>query len=154
MIQETTLSNRIPGMDPLTGPSWELLRQRRRLILVAEDDPDLRELLGVVLTGDGYDAVGVPDGMAALSFLDEALEAESRDLPALLITDVRMPRCQGIDLVAFATRLCRVPAIVISAFGDEETFAEAEALGASCCFDKPFDLDELRAVVRRLARPS
>ncbi len=124
--------------------------ERRPLVLVAEDDPDMRDLIESVLGGDGFYTVGVADGQAALEYLEQARARD--DLPALLITDVRMPRCEGIDLLAYATKLCRVPTVVITAFGDPETFGEADELGAACCFDKPFDLDNLCRVARRLVK--
>jgi two-component system response regulator (stage 0 sporulation protein F) len=59
-----------------------------------------------------------------------------------------MPRCEGIDVLAY-TRMQPLPAIVVTAFGTPESFAEARELGAVECFSKPFDIDDLCAAVLR-----
>jgi DNA-binding response OmpR family regulator len=72
--------------------------------------------------------------------------------PAMVVSDVRMPGYSGLDLLAILRCASwTLPVVLITAFGDEDTHAEARELGAIAVLDKPFDLDDLRAVVRAAA---
>jgi DNA-binding response OmpR family regulator len=53
-------------------------------------------------------------------------------------------------LASLRTAECSVPVVLITAFGDEATHAQALRLGAAALFDKPFDVDDLRAAVSRM----
>jgi DNA-binding response OmpR family regulator len=117
-------------------------------LLLAEDDPELRQMVAGALRGDGYDVVEVRDGGRLLveigsAYLDE-IPADAFDL---LISDVRMPVCNGLQILE-GLRLAqwRTPAIVMSAFGDDAMRERVHSLGAAY-FDKPFDLDDLRTAV-------
>jgi DNA-binding response OmpR family regulator len=117
-------------------------------LLLAEDDLDLRQMVAGALRADGYEVVEARDGGRLLveigtAYLHET-PAEAFDL---LISDVRMPVCNGLQILE-GLRLAhwRTPAIVMSAFGDEVTRDRVESLGAAY-FDKPFDLDDLRTAV-------
>jgi len=68
----------------------------------------------------------------------------------LIVSDVRMPGSSGMDILAAMRRMgVRTPVILMTAFGDAQTRARAEALDA-LLFDKPFDVDDLREVVAGL----
>jgi DNA-binding response OmpR family regulator len=125
-------------------------------ILVAEDDPELRALLSMVLTEDGYQVDEVADGRQFVDVLaclyDDGIPVDSY---SLIISDIRMPGFSGLDVLS-ALRCLRshVPVIIITAFGDEPTRRLALGLGALAVLEKPFDLDDLRsAVVHVLAHP-
>lgn len=129
-------------------------------VLIAEDDPELRRLLVSRFNEDGYRVEEVTNGLALTS---RVLEYDPRGLDLdLLITDVRMPGMTGLDVLC-GMRTCGppirtdIPVILISAFADDETFALAHQFGAAV-FEKPFDIDDLRACAatllgRRVARP-
>ena len=125
-------------------------------ILLAEDDPDLRALLASELRKDGYIVEEARTGYDLLELLGNlSLRSEVCDL---LITDIRMPGLNGLSIAeALRHGITRgtsgTPIILITAFGDEATHAEAERLGASI-FDKPFDLDDLRTCIRSLVSPA
>jgi DNA-binding response OmpR family regulator len=72
----------------------------------------------------------------------------------LLVSDIRMPVCSGLQILE-SLRLARwpMPAILMTAFGDEQTRARAEGLGA-VIFMKPFDMDDLRTAVLNLIAPA
>jgi two-component system OmpR family response regulator len=70
---------------------------RQNLILIAEDDPDVRDLLTVTLESAGYRTVAAKDGNTAARILKVAR-------PAALITDVRMPALNGMELTQIARR--------------------------------------------------
>ena len=122
---------------------------RRPLVLLAEDDHEMRRLVADALRGDGYDVEELPDGSWLLGRVARA-HAEPPLSVALILTDVRMPGCSGLDVLK-GVRAARwqVPFILMTAFGDDEIRESALALGATL-FDKPFAIEELCAAVRLL----
>ncbi len=119
-----------------------------RTVLVVEDDPALRRLLASALTRDGHDVVAITDGRSCIAWLQAARD-EGR-VPALVLTDLRMPG-GGLE---FITRICRglpgVPVLLMTAFGDSASHAGARLAGVRQVFDKPLDVDLLRARVAEL----
>jgi CheY-like chemotaxis protein len=81
--------------------------------------------------------------------LEAVSQARDRaELPALIVSDVRMPGMSGLRVVEAIRRWgLRMPIILITAFGSEETLNEAFQLGATAVLSKPFDIDDLRAAV-------
>lgn len=121
-------------------------------LLLAEDQLALRQLLARRLRDLGFDVVEVGDGAVLWQELHDALldEDNPREVE-LIITDLRMPRRGGLEVLELLRRRpAPPPVIVMTAFGDAATHAQALALGAARVFDKPFALDELLAEVRRL----
>lgn len=121
-------------------------------ILLAEDDPDMRVLLALTLEADGFDVVQVDDGARLVHQIGNVfLKADGCSAFDLIISDVRMPKLGGMDVLGALARLdVSTPFIVITAFGDEALHAEARRLGAAAVLDKPFDIDVLRAEVHRI----
>jgi DNA-binding response OmpR family regulator len=134
-------------------------RRPNRRILLGEDDAEMRSVLAEALRRSGYTVVECPDGMSVLSRLSSVLvspEVAARDPERfdLIISDIRMPGVTGISILEGVQLFDRFPPmILITAFGDEETHAEARRLGAAAVFDKPFDVDELVEKVRELSPP-
>jgi DNA-binding response OmpR family regulator len=123
-------------------------RERQRLVLLAEDDAAFRRLIASVLAEEGYEVMEAADGVALLANIESTLTGRERCEPFLVLADVRMPGLGGLDVLAILRCAdCATPVILITAFGDEATHAEGRELGASAVFDKPFDLDALRAAV-------
>jgi DNA-binding NtrC family response regulator len=118
------------------------------LIFLAEDDTDLRILVARRLRRMGCDVLELRNGMELLEQIEGASEL---DPPDLVISDHRMPGTTGIEaLEALRARDALTPFVLITAFGDRETHAEARHRGAQAIFDKPFELDDLCATVRGL----
>lgn len=117
------------------------------VLLVVEDDKDMRSLLCDELWGEGYQLRQASNGA-------EGLEAVRRAAPDLIVTDLKMPS-GGFDYVV-RLRACvpGCPIIVMTAFGDARTKEEAIKSGATAYFDKPVRLSELKATVKRLLPPS
>ena len=129
-------------------------RARRPRVLLAEDDDEMRALLALTLARDGYEVVEAADGARMLDALEQAVYAPRADRFDLIISDVRMPRLSGMDiLAALRCSYCTTPVIMITAFGDDFVHAEARELGARAVLDKPFDLDVLRAAVHDAVLP-
>jgi DNA-binding response OmpR family regulator len=117
----------------------------RPLIALAEDSPDLRELLASALESAGYRVVQVGTGAHLLATV-RRLIAEGAPL-RLIITDVRMPTLDGLD-AARALRAAgnATPLILMTAYGDAWTRTQAAELGAQL-LDKPLSLVALRRAV-------
>lgn len=113
------------------------------VLLVVEDDKDMRSLLCDELWGEGYQLREASNG-------DEGLAAVMRAVPDLIVTDLKMPS-GGFDYVHRLRRCVPgCPIIVITAFGDAQTKHEALKSGATAYFDKPVRLSELKATVKQL----
>lgn len=122
-------------------------------IILAEDDREMRVLVAEALRRDGYRVLEVPDGARLVERISSRLLSEfPRDPVDLVISDVRMPGCTGLEFLSALRDADReTPVILMTAFGDAVTRAEAEALGA-LLFDKPFDIDDLRTAVLHVLR--
>jgi DNA-binding NtrC family response regulator len=112
-------------------------------ILVVDDDLAIREMLVDLLREEGIDARPV-------SSVDEALEALRRGDFEAILSDIQMPAKDGFTLLSEMRRLGnRVPVILMTSFGTEETTHEAVAAGAFDCLLKPFAREALLAAVSR-----
>jgi CheY-like chemotaxis protein len=145
---------------PLDGPDAQFhldrLGPRRSSyrILLADDDLDMRTLLASALRQDGYDVVEIADGSELFQTVYSWLRhGNGRGIDAI-VTDIRMPAFSGLEVLAeLRSRYTTLPVILITAFGDQQTHAEARALGAYAVFDKPFDVDDLRTVLLNALPP-
>lgn len=114
-------------------------------ILLADDDRDLVDMLRYVFQRDGYTVTTVLDGEAALrSFQVEA--------PDLIVLDILMPKRSGLDVLREIRRASKVPIIMLTSLGDEESTVNALDAGADDYLAKPFRPRELRARVKSLLR--
>ena len=123
-------------------------------VLIAEDDDEFRRLLVRTLRGEGYEVLETTSGVDLLdAFADAVLKDDDLDSVCdLIVTDIRMPGFSGLSILDGLRSLgCATPAIIVPAFGDETTRAAAQSVGA-LLMDKPFELDELCALIEnRLA---
>jgi CheY-like chemotaxis protein len=113
----------------------------RPRILLAEDHGETRALLASTLRALGYEVVEAASGYELLGAISEAwLRPLPTRFPDLVITDIRMPGPSGLRVIeGLRKSYWSIPVIVITAFGDAETHAEAHRLGAHAVIDKPFD---------------
>jgi two-component system response regulator FlrC len=106
-------------------------------ILVVEDDLDLREALGDILQLAGYETIMVPDGLAALDAID-------KNEPALVITDIQMPKMDGHTLLKnIKKRWPDIPVLLMTAYGSIQKAVEAMRDGAVDYLSKPFEAEVL-----------
>jgi len=134
-----------------TQPRKRLLpRWRPPVVLLVEDDLEMRRLLARTLRREGLDVVEAADGDEALDWLGPwALEGNLEFAPDLIVSDIRLPYFSGLEILeGIRVAADRVPVILITGFPDPRTIESARELGAVCVLAKPFELDELTRVVR------
>jgi two-component system response regulator PilR (NtrC family) len=122
-------------------PSPQVITDTPSRILVVDDERSMREFLAIMLTRDGHEVVAAENGAQALAVL--------RQRPFdLLVSDIRMPDCSGIDVLREAKALQPdLPGILMTAFSSTQTAIEALRTGALDYISKPFDVDEMKRVV-------
>lgn len=120
---------------------------RRPVVLVVDDEPDIRRLVGEALHLEGYRVRTAGDGR-------EALQRVAEEPPDLILLDLAMPAMDGTQFCRLlaraplrAERPGPIPVILISA--DRHLRERAAELGAADYLTKPFDLDDLLAAVQR-----
>jgi DNA-binding NtrC family response regulator len=112
-------------------------------ILVVDDEPDIRAVLGECLAAAGFETQEAADG-------DEAVAAVQADRPAVILLDVAMPRRGGMEALPELKRIAPdVPVIMCTAYMDVPTAVRAMQLGAYDYLTKPFDPDLLTLTVKR-----
>ena len=138
--EEQASSEKPKPMVPIPG---------KRLVLLVEDDRDMREMLAAALRRSGHQVVEAADGDEALTWLGPGvLEGDLERVPSVIVSDIRLPDFSGFDILEGMQLASHpVPVILITAFGDAETHAAARLLGAKRVIDKPFDTRVLLAAV-------
>jgi two-component system response regulator PilR (NtrC family) len=113
-------------------------------VLVVDDERSMRELLSIVLRRDGYEVLTAEDGAAAVDLL-------KRQRFDILITDIRMPQMNGVDLLREAKQIAPdIVSIIMTAFASTDTAVEALRLGAADYVHKsPNAASEVRLRVGR-----
>jgi two-component system response regulator AtoC len=115
----------------------------RKQVLIVDDEPNLRKILSAQLSRDGYDVLTAEDGEQGLAQLRE----HHIDL---IITDLKMPRVDGMTLLKRALEEePELPVVMITAHGTIDTAVEALKRGAFDFVTKPFDKDEVRQIVAK-----
>ncbi len=116
----------------------------KKRILVVDDEENARVALSKILTHEGYEVSSAENGLAALNFL------RSRDVE-LIITDLNMPEMNGLMFLRELNR--NHPAsnvIMITAYGEVESYLEAMSLGAFEYINKPLKYDDLKKVINKI----
>ena len=114
-------------------------------ILVADDDRDLRDLVGFTLAQAGYLVIKAPDGSVAI-------RAVADEAPDLVILDINMPGASGFQVCEAIRRNSRVPIMMLTVRGEEEDLVRALELGADDYLTKPFIPRTLLARAKALLR--
>src|SRR5437762_4280346 len=113
-------------------------------ILIADDQEMMRDSLAATLAREGHEIVAAGDGAAAVQRLSSGTRFD------LLITDLKMPKLTGIELLAEAKKLRpEMPVVLMTAFATVQTAVEAMKLGAYDYIQKPFDGEEIKLLVDR-----
>ena len=120
-------------------------------ILVVEDEPDIRELLGNYLKNEGYAVVSAEDGVEAISVF-------SKEKPDLIILDIMIPKIDGYGVCEVIKKQADVPVLMLSALGEEKDLLKGYDSMADDYMTKPFSmpvlLRKVSAILRRKDGPS
>ena len=114
-------------------------------ILVVDDEPQITRVLKTTLSSQGYGIRTASDG-------EEALQAMSEWPPDLIVTDLRMPHMDGLELCREVRKTSQVPIIVLSVKGEDSIKVQALDAGADDYVTKPFSMIELTARIRAALR--
>jgi len=120
----------------------------KKKILVVDDEQNSREGLTKILIKEGYEVVAAESGETALA------EAKKQDFD-LIITDLRMPEISGIDVLEqIREKKPDIGVIIVTAYGEVNSYLKAMTLGAFEYLNKPIKLDELRRVINKALNQS
>ncbi|MCM8795041.1 MAG: response regulator [Candidatus Omnitrophica bacterium] len=115
-------------------------------ILLADDEPDIRQLVSLRLKSGGYEVVMASDGQDTLTKVKE-------EKPDLIIMDLMMPKLDGYKacrLLKFDSRFKQIPVVILSARGQQEDIHLAKECGADAYFTKPFEPVSFLAKIKEL----
>ena len=122
-------------MEPLQSQQWH--------IVLIDDEADIREVTALSLTDAGYTVESAPDGQAGLELV------ESAD-PQIVVTDIRMPRMDGLEVLAKIKQAGgHAEVIVVTAFGEMDLAVRALRLDASDFITKPINDESLHLALNR-----
>lgn len=112
-------------------------------ILIVDDNPHMSSLLSDILEFFDYGALGAQDG-------EEALKLLHKDSVDMVITDLRMPRMGGLDLLrAIKDKFPNLPVVVITGFGTDSSESDAYAAQADGFLAKPFKVDQIKGLLKK-----
>lgn len=132
-------------MTNADGPGDGAAEGQRELILLVDDDPEIRQLIGAYLTGHGYRVAEAGSGAE----MDRAIAAEA---PALIVLDLMLPGEDGLAICRRLRASGKVPVIMLSALGEDTDRIVGLELGADDYLPKPCNPRELLARVRAVLR--
>jgi two-component system CheB/CheR fusion protein len=115
-------------------------------LLVVEDSSDVLLLIRQELEWNGYQVYAAKNGSVAL-------EIAKREIPDLIISDIKMPEIDGYQLIRMVREvpeLAKVPAIAMTGFGMERDIEMARAVGYSAHLVKPIDMDQMYQLIQQL----
>jgi DNA-binding NtrC family response regulator len=113
-------------------------------ILVVDDEEGARELFNTILTDEGYEVTLANDGRDALS----CMQGNSFDL---VVTDIKMPGMDGLQLLQELRKAgSQADVIMVTAYGEVESYLKAMSLGAAEYINKPIRIKELKRIVNKV----
>ncbi len=122
-------------------------RESEGLVLVVDDEPDVRKVVRLTLEKAGYDVVEAEDGEKAI---EEIKKGEHSILLNLIITDIRMPNMNGIDVINYYQKEWpRIPLIVLTGFPDLDMAIAMLQHGVVDYLVKPVEAEKLKASVAK-----
>ncbi|MCK5848836.1 MAG: sigma-54-dependent Fis family transcriptional regulator [Caldisericia bacterium] len=112
-------------------------------VLIADDEEGVRDLCSAIAEDEGYEVITASDGL-------EAIQKIKQTLPDVILLDVRMPEMDGMEVFQrIKEDLIDSPVIFVTAFGSSDLAIDAMKQGAYNYITKPFDIDEIRIVLKK-----
>ena len=113
-------------------------------ILFADDDPEIREVVRILLTREGYEVVEAVNGIEAVEKADHTID--------LIILDVMMPGCSGVEACGEIRKKSSAPILFLTAKSKDRDKEEGFAAGGDDYLVKPYAVGELLARIRAVTR--
>ena len=114
-------------------------------ILIVDDDKDIVKIVTTMLEGRGWDVTAAYNGREALDIVNQLR-------PDIILLDIMMPEMNGIEVLK---RIKKIDAgtriVMITAFGDVESYLDSMELGAYEYINKPFETDELLDMIEKIS---
>lgn len=121
------------------------MQTEARRVLIVDDNPNMSNLLSDMLEVFDFSSRRAADGEEALSLLNQ-------DNFSLLITDLRMPKMTGLELLkAVKDKFPRLPVVVITGYSTEATEQELVDAKADGFLNKPFRMNDIETVLRKFS---
>ncbi len=121
------------------------MRNDKKLILVVDDEDDIREILAETLAGLGFEYITASDGEEAIGYLDQ-----HHDIIDVVICDLKMPKVSGDEVIAYgAKNYPLIPIIILTGFAQLDMALDHIRLGAFDYMTKPFRVKELLFLLKR-----
>jgi len=134
------------ALDQTKSGSDRMAERDRQVVSVVDDDESLRRSLGNLFRSVGF-------GVETFASAEEFLRSAQRDNTSCLVLDLRMTGMSGLELLRhLAAGEPRIPVIILTAHGDEETRRRSLEAGAIAFLDKPFHAHALLEAVRGALR--
>lgn len=134
------------GQEAISGPVGPVGTGLRGRIMIVDDDPHFLRVLQRILSNEQFLVTAISDSCEAI----ELLRSSNFDL---IICDLRMPDCDGLNLLqAIRSTGDETPLIILTAYGEVDTYLEAMNAGATEYLNKPIKSEELVQVVRNCLR--
>lgn len=122
-----------------------MIQENKNRILLVEDDEDTRYALAMLFEMEGFDVITAGDG-------EEAYGHALSERPDLIVTDINMPKVDGLSLIKMIRedgRTDNIPVVAVSAI-DKQHLNEAKELGAVAVAQKPIEFDQFLSLVATL----
>ncbi|OGU01060.1 MAG: two-component system response regulator [Geobacteraceae bacterium GWC2_48_7] len=120
------------------------MTQQSKRILVVDDEENARTTLSRILRREGFEVASASNGLEALDFL-------RKNKVEIVITDINMPEMSGITFLRELNKpFPDTNVIMITAYGEIESYIEAMNLGAFEYINKPFRIDELKKTIYKI----
>ena len=114
-------------------------------VLIVDDDPDIREILQTIVAAEGHHCQVATDGEMALDLIEN-------DEPDVVISDIDMPKMDGIELLKRVKAKCNSDVIIMTGFSPNISYSEFLAMGASDFVQKPIMPSEMSTRLNRVLR--
>ena len=117
---------------------------KKKKVLIVDDDRDVVSIVSTMLEGRGWDILAAYSG-------PEALEIVSSSIPDVILLDIMMPEMNGIEVLKKIKKMdAHARIIMITAFGDVESYLDSMELGAYEYINKPFETRELLEMIDKV----
>ena len=123
-----------------------MVQESKNRILLVEDDEDTRYALAMLFEMEGFEVITASDG-------EEAYYYAVNERPDLIVTDINMPKIDGLSLIKMIRedgRINSIPVVAVSAI-DKQHLNEAKELGAVAVAQKPIEFDQFLSLIAKMA---